>query len=92
MTGWELLAATEDRAAGEALLATAAAAGVLPEGPGVVLASGGSSGRRRWCLQPHRHLQQAAAATGRWLQQQGDRKSTRLNSSHSSVSRMPSSA
>ena len=71
MTGWELLAATEDRAAGEALLALAAAAGVLPEGPGVVLASGGSSGRRRWCLQPHRHLQQAAAATGRWLQQQG---------------------
>ncbi len=36
-------------------------------GPGVVLGSGGSSGGRRWCLQPLSHLQASAAATGRWL-------------------------
>ncbi len=72
MNGWELLAAAEDRAAGEALLAAAlSAAGGLPDGPGVVLASGGSSGRRRWCLQPRRHLEQSAAASGRWLRQLG---------------------
>lgn len=40
-------------------------------GPGVLLGSGGSSGGRRWCLQPRAHLQASAAATGRWLQQQG---------------------
>lgn len=40
-------------------------------GPGVVVGSGGSSGRRRWCLQPLRHLQASADATGAWLQQQG---------------------
>ena len=40
-------------------------------GPGVVLGSGGSSGGRRWCLQPLAHLQASAAATGRWLEAQG---------------------
>ena len=40
-------------------------------GPGVVLGSGGSSGGRRWCLQPLAHLQASAAATGSWLEQQG---------------------
>jgi O-succinylbenzoic acid--CoA ligase len=40
-------------------------------GPGVVLGSGGSSGRRRWCLQPLSHLQASAAATGAWLVAQG---------------------
>jgi O-succinylbenzoic acid--CoA ligase len=40
-------------------------------GPGVLLGSGGSSGGRRWCLQPRAHLQASAAATGRWLEQQG---------------------
>lgn len=39
-------------------------------GPGVVLGSGGSSGGRRWCLQPRAHLQASAAATGQWLEQQ----------------------
>ena len=43
----------------------------LAEGALVVLGSGGSSGGRRWCLQPLSHLQAAAAATGQWLQQQG---------------------
>lgn len=36
-------------------------------GPGVVLGSGGSTGGRRWCLQPLAHLQASAAATGLWL-------------------------
>ncbi|WP_152669592.1 AMP-binding protein [Synechococcus sp. GFB01] len=40
-------------------------------GPGVVVGSGGSSGRRRWCLQPLSHLEASALATGRWLAGQG---------------------
>ncbi|MFM7266899.1 MAG: AMP-binding protein, partial [Cyanobium sp.] len=39
-------------------------------GPGVVVGSGGSTGRRRWCLQPLAHLEAAAAATGAWLEAQ----------------------
>ena len=39
----------------------------LPEGPGLVLSTGGSSGGRQLCLQPSIHLDQSAAATGRWL-------------------------
>lgn len=57
----------------------AAALGATPDslaarlglGPGVVVGSGGSSGARRWCLQPLAHLQAAAAATGAWLEGQG---------------------
>lgn len=37
-------------------------------GPGVVVGSGGSSGGRRWCLQPLAHLQASAAACGQWLE------------------------
>lgn len=55
----------------QALAAAIGAAGLQPLeahwGPGVVLGSGGSSGGRRWCLQPLAHLQASAAATGRWL-------------------------
>jgi o-succinylbenzoate---CoA ligase len=40
-------------------------------GAGVLVGSGGSSGRRRWCLQPLSHLQASAAATGSWLAAQG---------------------
>jgi len=40
-------------------------------GAAVVLGTGGSSGARRWCLQPLTHLQVAADATGRWLRQLG---------------------
>lgn len=36
-------------------------------GPGVVLGSGGSSGGRRWCLQPLEHLWASADACGHWL-------------------------
>lgn len=37
----------------------------------VVLGSGGSSGGRRWCVQPLEHLQASADATARWLGVQG---------------------
>ena len=40
-------------------------------GAAVVLGSGGSSGRRRWCLQPLAHLEASAAATGAFLVAQG---------------------
>ncbi|WP_320673607.1 AMP-binding protein [Prochlorococcus sp. MIT 1341] len=39
----------------------------LPLGPGVVVASGGSSGSRKYCLQPCRHLDRSANATASWL-------------------------
>lgn len=41
---------------------------LLPEGDGVLVASGGSSGGRQICLQPWSHLDQSAAVTGCWLQ------------------------
>ena len=41
---------------------------LLPEGDGVLVASGGSSGGRQVCLQPWSHLDQSAAVTGCWLQ------------------------
>ena len=37
-------------------------------GPAVVLGTGGSSGGRRWCLQPLAHLQVAVAGTAQWLE------------------------
>ena len=40
-------------------------------GPGVVVGSGGSTGGRRWCLQPLSHLEASAAATAKWLGQDG---------------------
>ena len=40
-------------------------------GAAVVLGTGGSSGARRWCLQPLTHLHVAADATGAWLRHQG---------------------
>ena len=39
----------------------------MPPGPGVVVASGGSSGQPRLCLQPRQHLQRSAEATAEWL-------------------------
>ena len=44
---------------------------LLPDGPGVVVASGGTSGGQQHCLQPCSHLDLSASATGQWLQQQG---------------------
>ena len=40
----------------------------LPEGDGVLVSSGGSSGGRQVCLQPWSHLDQSATATGKWLE------------------------
>jgi O-succinylbenzoic acid--CoA ligase len=40
-------------------------------GPGVVVGSGGSTGGRRWCLQPLTHLEASAAATAEWLGLEG---------------------
>lgn len=40
---------------------------LLPTGSGVVLASGGSTGGRRFCLHPVAHLDRSAAATAAWL-------------------------
>jgi O-succinylbenzoic acid--CoA ligase len=42
-------------------------AGRLGLGPGVVVGSGGSSGERRWCVQPLAHLEASADACGAWL-------------------------
>jgi O-succinylbenzoic acid--CoA ligase len=46
-------------------------AALAPWGAAVVLGSGGSSGGRRWCLQPLAHLQASADATATWLRAQG---------------------
>jgi len=39
----------------------------MAQGAAVVLGSGGSMGRRRWCLQPLTHLEASVHATGAWL-------------------------
>ncbi len=42
----------------------------LGVGAGVVVGSGGSSGERRWCVQPLAHLEASADACGAWLEAQ----------------------
>ena len=64
MNGWKLQASELERAAGEAAMA---ACQHWPEGPGLVIGSGGSTGGRKWCLQSWQNLEQSAASTGRWL-------------------------
>ncbi|RZO12862.1 MAG: O-succinylbenzoic acid--CoA ligase [Synechococcus sp. MED-G135] len=49
----------------------AVAASKLPDGPGIILAGGGSQRFRSLCLQPFAHLDYSAAATGRWLKALG---------------------
>jgi O-succinylbenzoic acid--CoA ligase len=57
---------------GDALAAAiGSGAALAPWGAAVVLGSGGSSGGRRWCVQPLSHLQASADATASWLQAQG---------------------
>jgi len=46
-------------------------AALAPWGAAVVVGSGGSSGGRRWCVQPLAHLQASADATATWLRLQG---------------------
>ena len=41
---------------------------LLPDGSGVLISSGGSTGGRQVCLQPWSHLDQSAVATARWLE------------------------
>ena len=50
----------------EPLLRQALAPLPLP-GPALVLGTGGSSGGRRWCVQPLAHLQASVAGCGQWL-------------------------
>ncbi|MEB3264953.1 MAG: AMP-binding protein [Synechococcus sp.] len=53
------------------LLQAALEGAQLPPGAAVLVGSGGSSGGRRWCLQPLAHLEASAAATARWLEAEG---------------------
>ncbi len=41
------------------------------EGPGVVIASGGSSGENQYCFHPFENFDKSALATANWLKQQG---------------------
>jgi len=43
----------------------------LPLGPGVIINSGGSTGRHRQCLIPCSHLDQSALASAHWIKTQG---------------------
>jgi O-succinylbenzoic acid--CoA ligase len=63
------LAHPADRDALAAAIGSGAA--LAPWDAAVVLGSGGSSGGRRWCVQPLAHLQASADATATWLWAQG---------------------
>ena len=63
------LAHPADRDALAAAIGSGAA--LAPWDAAVVLGSGGSSGGRRWCVQPLAHLQASADATATWLRAQG---------------------
>jgi O-succinylbenzoic acid--CoA ligase len=73
--GLVALAAASERRQLEAALAAlppgALAGGLAGYGAGVLVGSGGSTGGRRWCVQPLRHLEASAAATAAWLREQG---------------------
>ena len=40
---------------------------LLPNGSGIILSTGGSSGEKYQCLHPYNHLNQSAIATSNWL-------------------------
>lgn len=69
------LAGEREQASLAAALAQAEAApsarALTAAGAAVILGSGGSSGGRRWCLQPLRHLQASADASAHWLERLG---------------------
>ena len=76
MNGWTLLASALEQEAGQQAMDRCR---VWPEGSGVVLGSGGSSGGRKWCLQSWANLEQSASSCGEWLQGLGiDPSSVRL--------------
>jgi O-succinylbenzoic acid--CoA ligase len=61
------LVAAADELLLQAELGPGGAPALAAHGAAVLLGSGGSSGGRRWCLQPLAHLQASADATGLWL-------------------------
>ncbi|MFN5220537.1 MAG: AMP-binding protein [Cyanobacteriota bacterium] len=69
--GLVALAAVSERRQLEAALAALPPGCLAGYGAGVLVGSGGSTGGRRWCLQPLRHLEASAAATAAWLRAQG---------------------
>ena len=76
MTGWELRASALEEQAGRQAMACCDR---WPEGSGVVIGSGGSSGGRKWCLQSWENLEQSASSCANWLQAIGvDPSSVRL--------------
>ena len=73
------LAAAQDLPALRRALRPAQQRLALPsQGAALVVGSGGSSGGRRWCLQPLAHLEASAIATGAWLRSVGLEPSTAL--------------
>ena len=65
------LASPAETAQLQLALGPAGGAVLAEHGAAVLLGSGGSSGGRRWCLQPLAHLEASAAATAGWLRGQG---------------------
>jgi O-succinylbenzoic acid--CoA ligase len=65
---WQLISSSQERKAAEQILNNCKQ---LPDNEGVVIGSGGSSGHRRWCLQPWRNLEAAAISSGAWLESIG---------------------
>ena len=68
MNGWELRTSELERAAGEAAMDGCRQ---WPEGKGLVIGSGGSTGGRKWCLQSWENLKQSAQSCGSWLEEIG---------------------
>ena len=65
MNGWELRASALEEQAGRDAMTCCQR---WPEGSGVVIGSGGSSGGRKWCLQSWENLEQSASSCADWLQ------------------------
>ena len=65
---WQLITSSQERKAAEQILNNCQQ---LPDIQGVVIGSGGSGGHKRWCLQPWRNLEAAAASSGAWLESIG---------------------
>ena len=76
MSGWELRASALEEQAGRDAMACCHQ---WPEGSGVVIGSGGSSGGRKGGLQSWENLEQSASSCANWLQSIGvDPSSVRL--------------